>query len=37
MKDLCSEPYEILMKEIEDDIKNWKTVCVHGKINIVAV
>ena len=37
VKDLYSENYEILMKEIEDDTNRWKDVLFSwiGRINIV--
>ena len=30
MKDLCSENYNTLMKEIENDTKNWKISHIPG-------
>ena len=30
MKDLYSEKYKRLVKEIDNDPKKWKNICVHG-------
>ena len=38
-KDLCSENYKTLMKEIKDDIKRWRNIPCSwiGRINIVKI
>ena len=35
MKDLYSEKYKTLVKEIDNDTKKWKNICVHGLKELV--
>ena len=30
MKDLYTENYKTLLKEIEEDTRKWKDICFHG-------